>query len=164
MFCPNCGKAEQQAESFCRQCGTFLPDFDKISSRQISPEQHFTANITLNAMTAVVSLALAITLYVIFLGKAETPVVIYLTAGFLTAIFFWQVQIFWRTLLLKKQFPGLNKKSANPAQNSASVKTRELLKEPDASVTMPPSVTEKTTARLGEKIPPKSSQSEHSSP
>jgi hypothetical protein len=60
-------------------------------------------------MTAVVSLALAITLYVMFLDKDDTPIVIYLTAVFLTAIFFWQAQVFWRTCQLKKQFPGLNR-------------------------------------------------------
>jgi hypothetical protein len=153
MFCPKCGNADQQPEAFCRQCGAFLPDFDKLKSREIPPEQHFIANITFNAMTAVASLGLAITLYVMFLGKEGTPFVIYLTAGFLTAIFFWQVQIFWRTVQLKKQFPGLNRKAETEAQNVESATTRKLLDEADLSVVIPVRIAEPTPTKLGEKNP-----------
>ncbi|MGH9933008.1 MAG: hypothetical protein ACREA9_27805 [Pyrinomonadaceae bacterium] len=45
-------------------------------------------------MTAVVSLALVITLHVMFTGKDGTPIVIYLTIGFLTAIFFGKHRFF----------------------------------------------------------------------
>jgi hypothetical protein len=138
MFCPKCGNADQIENSYCRNCGTFLPDFDKIKSKEISPETHFTANYTLNIMTAAVSLGLAITLYVMFLGRDDTPLVIYLTAGFLTAMFFWQVQIFWRTMQLKKQFPKRGKDEKTKSENKIeSVITNKLLNEPDLSQVVP---------------------------
>ena len=104
MFCPKCGNADQQPETYCRQCGSFLPDFDKLTKKPISPQEHLKANSWLSLMTAIVSLILAILLYSIFLGKADTPIIIYITGGFLIAMCAWQVQNFWRTLLLKKHF------------------------------------------------------------
>lgn len=157
MFCPKCGNAEQTVNTYCRRCGTFLPDFEKIKKRETSPEQHLTANAVLNAMTAAVSLTLAILLYVFFLGKDDTPVLIYITAGFLTAMFFWQAQVFWRTLELKKHWRKRKYEESLETENFAaplfeSVKTRELLNEADFSGAVPPSVTDNTTNKLGEKI------------
>lgn len=154
MYCPKCGQSDQNENSFCRKCGTFLPDFDKIKSKEISPEQHFLANNTLTIMTAIVSLGLAITLYVMFLGQENTPLVIYLTAGFLTAMFFWQVQIFWRNWQLKKYI--LSKiKQTEPAQNPPSLplnltsySTEKLLPASDLSNVIQSSVTETTTKQL----------------
>ncbi len=153
MFCPKCGKSEQQENSYCRQCGTFLPDFTKIK-KSATVEDNFKSNIALNVMSAIVSLGLAITLYAIFLGKNDTHFVIYLTAGFLTAMFFWQVQIFYRTLQLKKQFPQRNihnqtittEPNLLPKNNSFS--TDKLLSEPDLKNYVPISVTENETEKL----------------
>jgi hypothetical protein len=154
MYCPRCGKSEQQEKSFCRQCGVFLPGLDEIKGKVISPEQHFSANTTLNMMSAVVSLASAITLYVMFLGKEGTPVVIYVTAGFLTAMFFWQAQVLWRTYQLKKQFPGLNRKNekqdVEETSDVESKQTNELLNEADFRDVVPPSIVEETTKQLTE--------------
>jgi uncharacterized membrane protein YvbJ len=143
MFCPNCGKADQEENSFCRQCGTFLPDFDKVKKRKISPETHFKANIVLNIMSGVVSLTLAILLYIFFLGREATHPIIYITGGFLIAMFFWQVQVFWRNMQLKKQFP----KRAQEIE-----KTKELLNEADLEDVVPASVTEFTTKNLKENV------------
>ncbi|HQU85351.1 MAG TPA: hypothetical protein PKY59_19580 [Pyrinomonadaceae bacterium] len=156
MFCPKCGNADQQTNNYCRNCGTFLPDFDKIK-RQNTPETHLLANSVLNVMTAVGSLALAITLYAMFLGKEGTPFIIYLTAGFLTAVFFWQAQIFIRLQLLKKQLPkGLSgkKEETNETPQIESVKTNQLLNEPKFDDYISPSVIEQTTKNL-DKIPRK---------
>lgn len=156
MFCPNCGKSDQQTNTFCRQCGTFLPDFDKIKKGN-TPEQHLLANTVLNVMTAVGSLSLAITLYAMFLGKDGTPFVIYLTAGFLTAVFFWQAQIFVRLRLMKKQLPQRltqTKDDTGKVLQFDNLKTKELLKEADFSDHIPSTVTEYTTKNL-DKIPKK---------
>ena len=161
MFCPKCGKSEQQINTFCRNCGTFLPDFDKFKSQENTPEAHFAANSTLSVMTAIVSLVFAIALHVTFTGKDGTPIVIYLTIGFLTAIFFWQAQVFWRTRQLKKQFPGLSRNKKNRSIEktplSESINTRELLNEADLSGVIPPSVVGVNTNKLIEKSPHKSS-------
>lgn len=153
MFCPKCGKSEQSAETFCRQCGTFLPDFDKIERRETTPAEHLKANLVLNVMTAVVSLALAITLYTRFLGVDNTPVIIYLTAGFLTAMFAWQAQVFWRNLKLKKQIAHLRKNVDITVSKEElnSAETRNLLNEPDLSNVIEADFSTKTTNKLKSK-------------
>ncbi len=105
MYCPNCGSRNQFVNSYCRNCGGFLPDFEKLAENRITPQQHLTVNSVLGGMTAVVSAALAIALYWNFLGREDTHFLIYLTAGFLTAIFFWQVQVIWRNVILKRHLP-----------------------------------------------------------
>ena len=152
MFCPKCGNANQKENSYCRNCGVFLPDFDQLKSKETPPEQHFIANLVLNGMTAAVSLGFAIALYVIFLGKDDTPIIIYLTAGFLTAIFFWQVQIFWRTMQLKRQFPKRrNETEENQPAIDNPFSTDKLLPQADFSDIVPPSVVEDTTKHLKQK-------------
>lgn len=156
MFCPKCGNANQEPETFCRQCGNFLPDFDKIRKKEIPPEEHLKANSILTAMTGVVSAILAVLLYVNYLGRDDTPFLIYLTAGFLTAMFFWQAQTYWRTILLKKQLP--KKRRGEPARIEApdtnplmeAERARGVLRESEAEATAPSSVVENTTKRLKE--------------
>jgi hypothetical protein len=122
MFCPNCGNADQKPETFCRQCGSFLPDFNKLKSKEIPPEEHLKANSVLTVMTAVVSLTLAILLHAFFTGRENTPVLIYITTGFLTGMFFLQVQTFWRTRLLKKQL--LKRKKNEGVNLTGSIRIR----------------------------------------
>lgn len=155
MFCPNCGKQNQTPNTYCRQCGIFLPDFDKIKKREISPETHIQANTVLNVMSGIVSILLAFWLYVFILGdKNPPPFVIYITAGFLTAVFFWQAQVFWRNLQLKKQFPKLQKIEENSEKQDLiePAKTKRFLDEADISAAFPASVTEYSTKNLKEKV------------
>ena len=154
MFCPKCGNADQQPETYCRQCGIFLVDFDKSTKKPTTPQQHLTANSILSLMTAIVSLTLAILLYSFFLGKVGTPVIIYITAGFLTAMCAWQVQTFWRTLLLRKHFKSPNNQIIEVELQNINqvfekpVNTNKLLDEADLSHIVPPSVVEDTTKHL----------------
>jgi len=150
MFCPNCGNADQLPETFCRQCGTFLPDFDNPKHRKTTPEEHLKVNTVLNFMTAIACMTLAIVLYAYFLGKAETPVIIYITAGFLTAMFAWQVQIIIRTYKLKSHLKN-RRVIENKKENVNSIENKEtakLLNEADFTDLITPSVTEHTTKNL----------------
>jgi hypothetical protein len=114
-------------------------------------------------MTAAASLTLAILINVLLVGKENTPILIYITMGFLYAMFFWQAQVFWRNWQLKKQFPGLKERKQRKAENIEtqpqieSAKTRELLNEADLSDFVQTSVTEDTTKHLAEKVKRKSS-------
>jgi hypothetical protein len=154
MFCPKCGNADQQPETFCRQCGKFLYDYDKNAKRRNTPEEHLKVNATLSLMTAIVSITLSILLFSIIFSRDDLPFTIYVTAGFLIAIFAWQVQTFWRSLLLKKHF----KKQMRPSEFSENKKdesqsfesnpTNRLLPEADYENFVPPSVVEKTTRKL----------------
>ena len=161
MFCPKCGKADQKPETYCRQCGEFLPDFNKKSKKTASPEDHIKVNTFLNLLTGIVSITLAILLYAFFLGKENTPPIIYITAAFLIAMFAWQIQTFWRTLLLKKHFTRRqienNAETPNQTARVDSAQTRELLNEADYANDVPMNVVENTTKKLGEKINRRSS-------
>jgi hypothetical protein len=154
MFCPKCGKSDQSPETYCRQCGNYLHDYDKPAKKTTTPEQHLTANTVLSLMTAITSLTLAILLYSIFLGKPDTPIIIYITAGFLTAMTAWQIQTFWRSLLLRKHFKKQKPESANQLSGSnesqyiPAMPTKELLNEADLTNIVPSSVTENTTKNL----------------
>jgi hypothetical protein len=153
MFCPKCGKSDQTVNTYCRNCGSFLPDFDNLKKKETTPEAHLQANSILNLMTAIVSLTFAILLYAIFLGKSDTPPIIYATAGFLVAMTAWQIQTFWRTLLLKKHF-NRNKQLREQTdlfedkQISDTKITDKMLNKPDLSDFVPASVAEQTTKNL----------------
>ncbi len=158
MFCPNCGEADQKKDTYCRKCGSFLAEFGKIKKSERPVNENFNANIVLSILTGITSLVLATILYAMFLGKDGTPVIIYIVAGFLTAIFAWQAQTFLRTLQLKKQFKRQSKSSIEQTENSSdeqileSKSTNELLPEADYKDFVPASVTENTTKHLAEKV------------
>ena len=150
MFCPKCGKADQSPETYCRQCGNYLPDFDNPVKKRTTPEEHIKANAVLSFLTAAASLTLSILLFLIFRNQTEVHPIIYVTAGFLLTITAWQIQTFWRTLLLKKHFKKPNRDSENqtvPASLEAKP-TSQLLTEADFENHVPASVVEKTTGKL----------------
>jgi hypothetical protein len=151
MFCPKCGNADQKEDSYCRLCGTFLPDFDKLSKRATTPEQQINISSTFNILSALISLILTIWLHLLFTGKDGTPVIIYIVIGFLTANFFWQVQAFWRIRQLKKQFPRRRKETEiilgeNLIESAFS--TDKLLPEVELTQVVPVSVSENPTKNL----------------
>ena len=154
MFCPKCGKADQQPDTYCRQCGNYLVDYDKPAKRKHTPEEHIKANTVLGVLTAITSITLSILLYSFFLGREDTPIIIYVTAGFLIAIFGWQVQTIWRTILLKKHFKNQKSQAKSSTENKSeqnyleSKPTNEMLPEPDFKDYVPASVVEKTTRKL----------------
>jgi flagellar biosynthesis component FlhA len=158
MFCSRCGKAEQLPETFCRQCGMFLPNLSKPIKREMPPEEHLKANTLLNAITIVVSFTLAFLLFAIVPDKHP---LIYVTAGLLIAIGAWHIHTLIRTQKLKEQWkrrtPLTEIQAATsetqPALKSAS--TAKLLEEADFAGTLPTSVTEHTTRHLVERPRPK---------
>jgi hypothetical protein len=158
MYCPRCGRAEQVPETFCRQCGLFLPNLSKPVKREIPPEQHLKANTILNALTIVVSFILSILLLATIPDKHP---LIYLTVGILFAIGAWHIQTLIRTQKLKKQWkrraPLSEIETGLPETERAfkSAATAQLLDQADFGNTVPASVTEHTTRHLAEKSQPK---------
>ncbi|MBX7054098.1 MAG: hypothetical protein K1X36_04005 [Pyrinomonadaceae bacterium] len=158
MFCPGCGNADQIPESFCRQCGIFLPDLTKPIKGPVPPEQHLTANLVLGSMTIAVSFSLAVLLSV-FLGfRPDTNPLIYVTAGLLIAIGCWHVQTVWRTILLKKHLK--TRFGHEELVLPGSFQTGKLLNVAELSNAVPASVTEDTTSELSRSAI-RSSQSQH---
>ena len=157
MFCPKCGKADQSAETYCRQCGTFLPDLTKPAKREPPPEENIKVNTVLSMMTVIVSFTLAILLY-IFLGFRETThPLIYATAGLLLAMGAWHIQTFIRTRRLKRQWKTRMMPVDSESNGIRSVATDKQLDMPDFENMLPASVTDRTTTHLAEKT--RSSQS-----
>lgn len=154
MYCPNCGTADQTAETYCRRCGTFLPDLSKPVKREATPEENLKVNTVLTLMTVIVSFALAITLY-LFLGFREnTHPLVYVTAGLLLAMGGWHIQTFIRTRQLKRQWMRKYRsakiaKGKESTQEFGSVPTAQMLPQADM---VPASVTENTTKHLNPKL------------
>ena len=158
MYCPRCGKAEQAPETFCRQCGLFLPDLSKPFKRELPPEDHLKANTVLNTLTIIVSLTLS---FLLFSVVPKTHPLIYVTAGLLIAIGGWHIQTLIRTQKLKKQWKRrtpLNQTDAvlpKTEREFKSASTAKLLDQADFGNTVPASVTESTTRHLVERTQPK---------
>ena len=151
MYCPKCGTADQAPETYCRHCGIFLPDLDNLKSSEQPPEMHIRANAVLSVLTIAASLAIVLMLYLAFRDR-ETPVVIYPAAGLLIAIAAWQIQTFWRTILLRRQImqrePLRGEKAAAVFGYPPSEPSAKILNEPDLAIYPPASVTTPTTRRL----------------
>lgn len=151
MYCPRCGKAEQAPETFCRQCGLFLPDLSKPLKRELPPEEHLKANTVLNALTIIVSFTLSILLFAVRPGSHP---LIYATAGILIAIGGWHIQTLIRNEKLKRQWkrrtPLTNLKvdSSETERTLKPAPTAKLLDQADFSDAVPGSVTENTTRDL----------------
>jgi hypothetical protein len=158
MFCPRCGKAEQLPETYCRQCGLFLPDLSKPVKRELPPEDHLKANTALSSLTIIASFTLSILLFAVVPDKHP---LIYVTAGLLIAIGAWHIQTLIRTQKLKKQWkrrtPLTEIQAALPETQPSleSPSTGKLLDRADFADTVPVSVTEHTTRHLAERPKPK---------
>lgn len=174
MFCPNCGKAEQTENTFCRGCGEFLPDrndwINKLSFGGNTPEEQINANLFLNLLSAVVSFLLAVSLYWTFGWRnGGAPVIIYIVAAFLLAMSGWQISTVGVGLKLKKNFKRRKEDGKIPAESAApptpenlfqSAQTKELLNEADLENIVPAaaaSIIENTTKTFSEKIKNRSS-------
>ena len=162
MFCPRCGKADQTPETYCRQCGLFLPDLSKPLKRESPPEEHLKANTVLSVMTIIASFMLSFLLFLILGFRSFTHPLIYATAGILLAIGGWHIQTLIRTQMLKKQWKRRTPLSAiqapQPETTAAfkSTPTGKMLDQPDFTDAIPASVTEHTTRHLVETPQPKS--------
>ena len=152
MFCPKCGKADQVTETYCRQCGTFLPDISKPLVSITKPEEHVKANLVLGSMTVITSLTLAVLLYFFFLGLAEAPSVIWVMFGLLITMAAWHIQTVWRSNLLRRHF-NENKKRKESFDTGNVVEgknTDKHLGEANFEQFQPASVTDRTTRQLAE--------------
>lgn len=152
MFCPKCGKPDQTPETFCRQCGVFLPDFSKPGKPKNTPEEHVKVNTVLSALTIVASFTLAILLYTMLAFRPETHPLIYVTAGLLIAIGVWHIQTLYRILQLRKHFKNKKRESVE-ARQIEGPQTRKFFNETDPGHAVPLSITEHTTTKLSEKVP-----------
>jgi cytochrome c biogenesis protein CcdA len=151
MYCPNCGKADQTPETYCRQCGLFLSDFSTRSKQEASPEENLKVNLVLSLLTIIASFTLAILLYAILGFRENTHWLIYATAGLLIAIGSWHIQTFIRTRQLRRQWQRRTKdQETKDAASLQRPTTSKLLSTPAQDAAIPPTVTEDTTRDLAD--------------
>jgi hypothetical protein len=151
MFCPKCGNPDQSPETYCRRCGTFLPDLSKPVKRERPPEEHIKVNSVLSLMTVIVCITLSILLFSIMGFRSGAHPLVYVTAGLLIAMAAWHIQTFIRVRRLKKQWD--RREPIGGVEHLASVPaatTGKLLDQPDFSDMVPPSVIDHTTRQLSE--------------
>lgn len=159
MFCAKCGAPDQSADSYCRQCGTFLYDATRSAKHESPPEENLKVNTVLNLMTVIVCFSLALSLYVVFGIRSTTHPMIYVTAGLLIAMGGWHIQTFIRTRQLRRQWKRRFEKESELSLEKAPT-TGKLLHDADFENVVPPSVTDRTTRHLAE-VDKRSTQSEH---
>jgi uncharacterized membrane protein YuzA (DUF378 family) len=102
MFCPTCGKGEQESDTYCRNCGEFLTD---VSSRPsllarllgiYNPEKQLNITLIIDLVTAIVSGTLLFFIKGYFdavedrTGVSPSPLV-YVLYAFLGLVAVWQL-------------------------------------------------------------------------
>jgi hypothetical protein len=163
MYCPHCGKGEQEADAYCRGCGEFLPDvtgnaylFKKLLGVN-RPETLAGVNLAISLATALASLLLLVFLNGYFDAQQTrtgepAPAVTYLVYAFLVAVAAWQGLSFAVGLRLKSKLGGrrMSDGPAGPAGGRADLPEGggQALPPADFERVVPPSVTEEKTRPL----------------
>ncbi len=161
MFCPNCGKADQKENAYCRSCGEFLPDLSKNSQLVFggnTPQQ------TANIISGISLIAFLLSLFAgwwLYATRFNMPAVIYLAAAVLICNAIWHACNFFMVQKLVKRFkPNREKSDSQNEIAEDKVSQQKSLPTADLSNVVPITVTENTTKHLFEKINRKSSQTE----
>lgn len=155
MFCPKCGKADQNADSYCRSCGDFLngpTQHTSLMNRILgitNPEKQVKFTLTIDLVTAIVSGFLLFFLMGYFDAVhdrtgATTPPIVYLVYIFLGLVSAWQLLSFTVGTTYRKK---LNAAKKTLDQTDA----RPSLPEADQR-NIANSITEQTTRNL-DKVP-----------
>lgn len=146
MFCPNCGKPDQNENSYCRQCGQFLADLRRTGFGGITPRQNVNSITILSAIGAIVSLLSALWMYY---TRFSIPIVVYLGAAVLLCNAAWHVSNIFTVRKLASRITRNSKGSEEEDQTVIQDSgARDLLNPADMSDHIPASVTEKTTRNL----------------
>ena len=159
MFCPNCGKAEQSAESYCRSCGNFLADVsgksylvNKLLGGQ-TPETQVTVNMVINLVTALISALLLGFLngwYDAQYARTQeaAPPVLYLVYIFLGLVTIWQVLSFLIGLRLRNKLSGRRTGETARPSSVTSKEAKQLPEHGLEKLETVVTVTEETTRAL----------------
>lgn len=147
MFCPNCGKPDQEENTYCRQCGEFLVGTKSLgvfSFGGVTPRQNVNAISLLSLIAALLSLLAALWMYI---TKFNLPVALYLGAAILLCNAFWHLANIYTARKLASRILQ-NPKDEKGQAAMPMAETRELLEPADMSDVIPVTVTENTTREL----------------
>jgi hypothetical protein len=150
MNCPNCGKGEQQAATYCRQCGILQPDPSRPYSFPHLSKTFEQINVVISAACGLASFILAAILWLVILGFGGGSM-IHLMALTAVAVGLWCAYASWRNFNLQKDFRcGKRESTGHLAPSESGTITDRLLDIPDFENVVPPSVTDSTTRHLVE--------------
>lgn len=165
MFCPKCGKGEQQTNAYCRGCGEFLQDWSKsvrLAWGGATPAQNVLTTLFFNILSAVFALLVAVALLLTFYGQGHPPLAVPLAVSFSLCIAGWQISSFFVSLKLRRQFQ--RRQAAAQKFNELSIlpkATNNALPAADtANIVRPSSITENTTDLLIPVLPERSVQNQ----
>lgn len=156
MFCPKCGRADQETDSYCRSCGEFLTD---LSSRPSllnrvfgisNPEKQLNLTLMIDLATAIVSGFLLFSMMG-YLDAVEdrtgvpTSRMVYVLYAFLGLVSVWQLFSFTIGTTFKKKLSASRRAhlQSQAAQSLPPVNNKDAV---------PITITEQTTRQL-DKVP-----------
>jgi hypothetical protein len=157
MFCPKCGKGEQTPDAYCRSCGEWLPDINKLSrgTRRrsfggLTPEQNIRTTVFLSLMSACFAVFIAVTLYGVLSGIVNSKAIIAVAAAFSLCIAGWQISNVIVAFKLRRR---IVRRREDHSQSEITLNTPSIiasLPEADTAqfVRSPASVTDNTTELL----------------
>lgn len=148
MFCPNCGKSDQEENSYCRQCGEFLVSTKRLGAFNfggVTPRQNVNAISLLSLIAALMSLFAAIWMY---LTNFNLPVALFFGAAILLCNAFWHLSNIYTARKLASRILKNDKTETKGQSSIPGAATHELLEPADLSDHIPAPVTENTTRHL----------------
>jgi len=149
MFCPNCGKSDQQPAGYCRQCGTLQPDLSQPYHFPHLSRSAIRLNTVANVVASLTSFVMAFVLYTVVLGIGG-GMIIHLLAWASILIGLWCAFAAWKSYQLEQDFSAGIKGDAVAGIADIPSVTDKLLKEPNFDDVVPPSVTDSTTRQLAD--------------
>jgi hypothetical protein len=147
MFCPNCGKPDQEENTYCRQCGEFLVGTKRLGAFNfggVTPRQNINAISLLSLIAALISLFAAWWMY---MTRFEFPLALFFGAAILLCNAFWHAANIYTSRKLASRILQ-NPKGEKGRTAMPPAETRELLEPADMSSVIPATVTENTTRQL----------------
>jgi len=160
MYCPTCGKADQEKNTYCRQCGEFLPGIESGHRRNRhprTPDEQIRLSLVFNLMSAIAGFGVGVYVLISHAGKEGTHPSVFFAMSMLFVIGTWQMISFFNNLKLRRRFNRQNEDGGadEAAIDQSTLKAKEmndLLPEADVSNIVPSSVTENTTRKLKERV------------
>jgi hypothetical protein len=139
MFCANCGADEQKTKTYCRHCGTWIGT--------APPEERLSVMILFNLLSAVLSAAVSVLLYITNIGRPFAHWSTYVAATLCLSVAVYQSLSFIFALNLRKRLKQgkSNNLEVGPGRHY------ELPAGDISQFIRPESVTENTTELLEQK-------------
>lgn len=112
MFCPKCGKGEQAAEAYCRNCGVWLPEVNKLIKSSFggdTPVQNVNNTIVFNIISAFCAAFITFVIYSIAFGFGAEKLgsyygaLLFVAGAMASCILGWQITSIFISLKLRRR-------------------------------------------------------------